>query len=167
MFNLRTSRVMTSLLLLGTLVTPGLTMPVWAGGAPSTVIPVERLTLRQIQQLPDSQVIESRGQRITIGELKRMREAEGRAAEASARAAKNEVEAKLRALQGKLAADKQTIDLQNAKAMADFGRLGQVAAMEQEAAQLFQRSKTASPAEQVQIEQRAALLLQQLQQVGR
>jgi len=167
MFNLRTPRVMTSLLVLGTLVTLGLTRPVWAGAAPGTVIPVERLTLRQIQQLPDSQVIESRGQRITIGELKRMREAEGRAAEASARAAKNEVDAKLRALQGKLAADKQTIDLQNAKAMAEFARLGHVAAMEQEAAQLWQRAQRASPAEQAQIEQRAAQLLQQLQQMGR
>ena len=45
----------------------------------------------------------------------------------------------------------------------------QAAAIEQEAAQLWQRSQRAAPAERAQIEQRAGQLLhlQQLQQMGR
>jgi hypothetical protein len=43
----------------------------------------------------------------------------------------------------------------------------QLDAIQEEAAQLFQRSKTAPPGEQAQIEQRAGQLLQQLQQLDR
>jgi len=62
-----------------------------------------------------------------------------------------------------------------AKAMAEFTRLRQAAAtpqarqleaIKEEAAQLYERSKHASPAEQAQIEQRARQLLQQLPHMG-
>ena len=56
--------------------------------------------------------------------------------------------------------------IQLALALAEM-RSPQLEAIEQEAAQLWQRSQRASPAEQAQIEQRAGQLLQQLQQLGR
>jgi hypothetical protein len=154
-------------LVLGLLAQSAGPLPAEAGGVQGPVIRGDQLTKQQFEALPDSAVIEFKGRRMTKGQIraKAAKSTETMArGQAPARAAQARVAARhaqfLQQQQAQLQAD-------NAKAMAEFGRLRQVAAIEQEAAQLFQRSKTAAPAERAQIDQRAAQLLQQLQQLGR
>jgi hypothetical protein len=75
-----------------------------------------------------------------------------------------------------LQGQKAKLEAENAKVRAEVSRLRQqrpapaqspqLDAIRREAGQLLERSKTASPAERAQIDQRAAQLLQQLQQMG-
>ncbi len=151
-----------------------------AGGAPgSQVMRVDTLTKRQFDQqlkvLPDSAVIESKRGRLTVGEIRAKGMQKWKEIEAKAQADDAEMKVKYQGELQKWQQQRQAkLEADRAKAMAEFTRLSLAPAasaqrevIQQEAAQLFQRSKTASPAEQAQIEQRAAQLLQQLQQTGR
>jgi hypothetical protein len=142
--------------------------PAEAGGTPGPqVLRADQLTRQQFEVLPDTAVIESKGQRMTKAQIqtKAMKSKEAIAkVQASARDAQAKFEKRLAQFlqqrQAKLQAD-------NAKAMAEVARLRQVAAIEEEGAKLWQRAQRAAPAERAQIEQRARQLLQQFQQIGR
>lgn len=151
-----------------------------AGGAPgSQVIRVDTLTKRQFDQqlkgLPDNAVIESKRGRFTVGEIRAKGVQKWKEIEAKAQADDAQKRAKFQAHLAKIEQQRRAkLEADRAKAMAEFTRLrlapaasAQREVIQQEAAQLFQRSKTASPAERAQIEQRAGQLLQQLQQLGR
>ena len=140
----------------------------------------EQLTKEQFDRLPDTQPIEIKGQRMTAGGIRanraKMRQARAEA-EAKATAAAAKAQAEFEADRAKfLQEQKARLDTENAKVRAEVARLRQqrpapaqspqLDAIRREAGQLLERSKTASPAERVQIEQRAAQLRQQLQQMG-
>jgi len=139
------------------------------------VLKAEQLTKEQFQGLPDSALIGIKGTVMTAGELRR--QMEQRVAESLAKAEAEAAQAKARfeAKRAKfLQEQKARLNAQNAKALADLPRLRQQAArstvpaaddaLHREAKQLLERAKTATPAEQVQIERRAGELLRQLQQ---
>jgi len=141
------------------------------GGAPH-VLRADQLPKKQfdqqLRQLPDSAVIESQGKRFTVGEIRARAAQRRREMAAKAQASAAQAKARLEAGRAEFLQQQQAkLQADNAKTMAEFGRLRQVAAIEQEAAQLFQRSQRAAPGERAQIEQRAGQLLQQLQQMGR
>jgi hypothetical protein len=140
------------------------------------VIRGDQLTKKQFEALPDTAVIDLKGQRMTKAQI-RIKAATSQQAIAKAQDAARQAEAQFaqrrikfeQRQQAKLQADK-------AKAMAEFTRqvqagttpqTRQLEAIQGEAAQLYERSKHASPSEQAQIDQRARQLLQQLQQMGR
>lgn len=137
----------------------------------------ERLTKEQFDRLPATQPIEIKGQRMTAGEIRaKMRQARAEA-EAKIEAAAAKAQTEFEADRAKfLQEQKARLDAENAKVRAEVGRLRQqrpapaqspqLDAIRREAGQLLERSKTASPAERVQIEQRATQILQQLQQMG-
>lgn len=138
-----------------------------AGGGASQVLKADQLTKRQLnqqlRQLPDSAVIESRGQRLTVGEIKARGAQRAREALAKARASAAQEKARLDARLAQFEQQRQAkLAAGRAQAMAEFARLRQPEAIQEEAAQLLQRAKTASPGERAQIEQRAGQLLQQL-----
>jgi hypothetical protein len=169
-------------LVLGLIAHTAAPLPADAGGAPGPqVIRADQLTKQQFDQqlkrLPDSAVIESQGRRFTVGEIRARAAQRRREMAAKAPVAARAAQAKVAARQAQFLQQQQAqLQADNVKAMAEFGRLRQaratpqarqVEAIEQEAAQLFQRSQRAAPAERAQIEQRAGQLLQQLQQLGR
>jgi hypothetical protein len=141
----------------------------------SEVVRGDQLTRQQFEALPDTAVIEFKGKRMTKAEI-RVKAANSQEAMAKVQAVARQIEAQFeqrriqieRQQQAKIRADK-------AKAMAEFTRQSdagttpqarQFEAIQKEAAQLYERSKRASPTEQAQIEQRARQLLQQLSQVS-
>lgn len=137
------------------------------------VISGQQLTKQQFDALPDTTVIDFRGTRITAGEARaRIKQAET-AAQAEAQAAAAQAQAKFDAYRAKFLQD-QKAKLQEAhvKTRAEIARLRKVGAapltqqqaIQKEAVELLNRSKTATPAEQTQIEQRALQLQQQYQQ---
>jgi len=144
--------------------------PAEAGGAPGPqVLRADQLTKQQFRAAPDSAVIEFRGQRVTKAQIRARAAQKAHEGMAKVEVAVRQERARFEQEQAKLHAD-------NAKVQAELARLRQaratpqarqVDAIEQEAAQLFERSKRASPADRAQIEQRASQLLQQLQQLGR
>jgi hypothetical protein len=174
--------------LLGLMLQTAAPGPAVAGGpvGPPTV-KADQMTRRQFREqmkmLPDTAVIEFKGRRTTAGEIRAKMRLPANVAEVRTKAVAAQLQANASQAQARFAAarakflQQQQAKLQadNAKAMAEFTRLrqggaaraAQLDAIEQEAGQLFHRSKTASPAERGQIEQRAGQLLQQLQQVGR
>jgi len=179
---LRIASFTSVVLVLGLLAHTASPPPAESGGAPGPqVLRADQLTKQQFRQqlkaLPDSAVIESKGQRMTKGQIRALAAQKGAAAQAKARAAASQAQARFAAHRAQFLQQEQAkLQADNAKTMAEFGRLRQARAtpqarqldaIEQEAAQLFQRSQRASPAERAQIEQRAAQLLQQLQQLGR
>ncbi|MGH7411731.1 MAG: hypothetical protein ACREJ6_11825 [Candidatus Methylomirabilis sp.] len=127
---------------------------------------------QQLKRLPDNAVIESKGQRMTKAQIRALAAQKVQQHQASAQAALNQARVAFQQRRAQLEQQTQAkLQADNVKAMADFTRLAptsatpqarQLEAIQEEAAQLFQRSKTASPAELAQIEQRAAQLLQQL-----
>jgi len=150
-----------------------------AGGPPgSQIIRVDTLTKRQFDQqlkvLPESAVIESKRGRFTVGEIRAKGVQKGREIEAKSQAGDAQMQAKLQAHLARIEQQRQAkLEADRAKAMAEFTRLSLTPAapaqremIQQEAAQLSQRSKTASPAERARIEERAGQLLQQLQRMG-
>lgn len=150
-----------------------------AGGAPgSQVIRVDTLTKRQFYQqlkvLPESAVIESKRGRFTVGEIRAKGVQKWREIEAKSQAGDAQMQAKFQAHLARIEQQRQAkLEADRAKAMAEFTRLSLAPAapaqrevIQQEAAQLSQRSKTASPADRARIEERAGQLLQQLQQMG-
>jgi hypothetical protein len=169
-----TGRVTIVVLGLGFLAQAAVPFPAVAQGPP--VFSVRQLTKQQFEALPDTALVESRGQRMTKAQIlaKAARSQEAMAkAQTAARQAQARAQARLAQFN-----QQQHVRLQadNAKVQAELARLRQaratpqarqLEAIEQEAAQLWQQAQRASPAERAQIEQRAAQLLQQLQQVGR
>ena len=150
-----------------------LTQPPAQKFSPPAAIKGEQLTKQQFDALPDTTVIDFRGTRITAGEARaRIKQAET-AAQAEAQAAAAQAQAKFEAYRAKFLQD-QKAKLQDAhvKARAEIARLRKVGAapltqqqtIQKEAVELLNRSKTAPPAEQAQIEQRALQLQQQYQQ---
>jgi hypothetical protein len=139
-------------------------------GAPPSpqVVRGDQLTKQQFEALPDTALINFKGQLMTKAQI-RVRAAKSQEAmekgHALARQTRAEFEQRLihfeQQRKAKIQADK-------AKAMGEFARQSQaearqLKAIEAEAAQLYKRSERASPAEKAQIEQRASQLLQQLQ----
>jgi len=135
----------------------------------------EQLTKQQFNALPDSAVIDFRGTRITAGEARaKLKQAETEA-QARAQGAAAQAQAKFEAYRAKfLQEQKAKLDAANAKVRAEIARLRQASAaapltqqqaIQREVVELLNRSKTATPAEQVQIEQRAGQLQQQYQQL--
>ena len=139
------------------------------GAAPSPqVVSGDHLTKQQFEALPDIALIDFKGRRMTKASI-RAREAQSRdtAEKVKALARQSRVEFEQRLIQ--LEQQRKTkLEIDKAKSMGEFARLGpadarQLKAIEVEAAQLHQRSTRASPAERAHIEQRANKLLQQLQ----
>ncbi len=143
------------------------------------VLNVDKLTARQFREqlktLPDDAVVERRGQRTTAGEIRaKMRlppgVAEARATALAARieADATETEAKFRDDRAQFSEQQRArVEADNTKARAELARLRRATAIEHEAAQLWQRSRAASPQERAQIDQRAKVLLQELEQAER
>jgi len=136
--------------------------------AQGKVLKGEELTKEQFKALPDSAVIEFKGQQKTKGQI--IAEVEQKRKQTLAKM-KNVSKSQFEVTRAKfLQEQKAKIEAANAKAKADFERLkansAKYAAIKQEALQLFNKSKTATPAEQEQIEKRANELLQQLKQMG-
>jgi hypothetical protein len=143
------------------------------------LIQADRLTKkefdRQLATLPDTTIIQQRGQRHTVGEIRarliqRQRDAAAKrhAAAANVRAAFEDQRAKfLQAQQAKLQAD-------NAKAAAELARLRRTSdptspereAIQHEVGLLLERSRHASAVEQVEIEKRAGELLTRFRQLS-
>ena len=141
------------------------------------VLRADQLKKGQLKTLPDTIIIEFEGQRLTVGAIRARARERDREAAAKAQVAAGQVKAKLEQRRIQFEQQRQAkLQADNARAMAEFTRQSQASgpaaspqldAIQQEAAQLFERSKRASSAEQAQIEQRAGQLLQQLQQLGR
>lgn len=151
--------------------------PAEAGGAPGPqVLRGGQLTKQQFEALPDTAVIEVKGQRMTKAQI-RAKAAKSQEAMAKGQAVARQTEAQFEQRRIQFEQQQQAkLQADNAKAVAEFTRQSQASgpaaspqldAIQEEAAQLHERSKRASPAEQAQIEQRAGQLLQQLQQMGR
>ena len=181
--NIRTAGLTILSLALGLVANAANPAPAGAGGGVSApqVLKADTLTKQQFEQqlkrLPDNAVIESKGQRMTKAQIRALAAQKGQANQAKAQAALSQANAAFEERRAQLEQQHQAkLQADNAKAMAEFTRQSQAGgpaaslqleAIQEEAAQLFERSKRASPAEQAQIEQRAAQLLQQLQQMGR
>ena len=173
MFILRAGIVRTAIAVLGLglLFEPADLPLVMAGEAQGQVIRGDKLTKQQFEALPDTAVIEFKGKRMPKSEI-RARAAKSKEAMAKVPAAATKVRDKFeqrRALfeqqqQAKLTADNQKVNAELAK-LNQGGGSGQDsrrAAVENEARELSQRYKTASPAEKAQIDRRAGELLRQL-----
>jgi hypothetical protein len=159
------------LLAFGTLAQGTAAEPSEPGAAPgSQVVRGDQLTKQQFEALPDTALINFKGQQMTKAQI-RVRATKSQEAmekgHALARQTRAEFEQRLihfeQQRKAKIQADK-------AKAMEEFARQSQaearqLKAIEAEAAQLYKRSEGASPAEKAQIEQRASQLLQQLQEM--
>jgi len=136
-----------------------------------STIPGDGLTLAQLQWLPDTQVIESPDGRITVAELKAMRSAEARAAEAALWSAVDRTSRKLRALQNNLAQEQQQqLDESGRSIAVELERARRRDALIQkirpEVAELYNRTLTATPAQRNELNRRAAELLRELRAVG-
>lgn len=134
-------------------------------------VPAERLTLEQIDRLPDDRIVEAEdGERITAGELKAMRAAEAEAAAAHAAAAKRERDAMLEALREKPGTERANrLETENAKIVAVLERLrgaqAELAEIRKEAIDLYQRSERARLPERANLSERAKLLLMRLDEL--
>jgi hypothetical protein len=140
-------------------------------------VKAESLTREQFDRLSDAQVIELKGKRMTAGEIRAQRKGAQADAETKAKIAAAKAQTEFEAEQAKFAqAEKTKLEAANAKVQSEASRVaqqgpapaqsGQLDAIRREAGQLVERSKTASPAERPQIEQRATQLIRQLQQMG-
>ena len=132
------------------------------------VVSGDRLTRQQFDALSDSALIEFKGRRMTKASI-RVKEAQSRdsakTVQALAQQSRAEFQQRLVQYEQERKAKHET---DKAKATGEYARLSQansqrLKAIEAEAAQLQERSKRASPAEEGQIEQRAEQLRQQLQ----
>jgi hypothetical protein len=140
------------------------------------VVKGDQLTKQQFEALPDTAVIDFKGQRMTKAQIQD-KAAKSQEAVVKGETLVRQTEAQFEQRRIQFEEQQQAkIKAGKARAMAEFTRQSQAAAtpqarqleaIQEEAAQLAARSKSASPAEQAQIEQRARQLLQQLPQVGR
>jgi len=143
----------------------------------ATVFKADQLTKEQFKQLPDSAVIEFQGQRTTKGEFRAKMEQARNAAMMEAQAQASQAEARRAAHRARFLQRQQVeLDAASAKVQVELARLGQAGShaqisqmegVQQKAANLCARSKTASPAEQAQMEREAGELLKQFRQLGR
>jgi len=139
---------------------------------------IGQMTKEQFKALPDNAVIEINGRQVTKQHY--LAEIEQKHMQAS--------HAKMQAMGAQMKADfekrrvqflkdqRAKLDASNAHVQAQFASLRQQSAdparaskhkaIQQEARQLYIKSKTASPADRDQIEKRAGELLQQLKQMG-
>ena len=128
----------------------------------------EQLTKEQFKALPDNAVIEFKGQQKTKSQI--IAEEEQKRTQSLAKM-KNASKSQFEAARAKfLQEQKVKLDADNAKAKTEFERLktksSKYAEIKKEALQLFNKSKTAPPADQEQIEKRSAELLNQLKALG-
>jgi hypothetical protein len=137
------------------------------------VISGKHLTKAQFESLPDNAVIDIRGTRTTAGELRaKLRQQEVQAL-ARAQELAAETQAAFPAYRTKFLQDERArVKTNGAKAWAEFTRWRQAQAtvpgapedaIAEEAIELMTRARTASPAEQIEIEQRARELEKRLQ----
>lgn len=142
------------------------------------VLKAEQLTREQFDRLPDTAVIEMKGTRITAGEFRAQIARQRAEGQTKVRAAASQAKTAFEAYRAKfLQEQKSKLQAVNAKVQAQFAAYRSQGAgparsaahetIQKEALDLQRRARTASPAEQAQIEQRARELLQQLQQVPR
>jgi len=145
--------------------------------AAAVAFKAEQLAKGQFRTLPDHAEIElPDGTRTTAGVLRSRTRQRIQESRARAHAAAVQVPAEFVARRARfLEAQQAKIRAQNDQAWAEFthhsgnagrGGLAQREAIHQEALQLLEHAKTASPDEKVQIEQRAGQLLRQLEQPG-
>jgi hypothetical protein len=148
-------------------------------GAPQPSVPsatthkAEQLTKQQFDALADSAVIDVKGQQTTKAKIvAKLTSAKG--AKARADEAARQVQAKFATERDQFAQQQQAkIKAGNANVAAPVASApgttsaSQRQALHDEATQLLNRSKSASPAERAAIDKRAAELLKQLQQLGR
>jgi len=137
------------------------------GRTSSQVVSGNGLTRQQFEALPDTALIDFNGRRTTKARI-RAKEAQSRDAAERVQALAQQSRAEFKQRLTRYEQERKTqLGVARTKAMEEFARLSQaqarqVKAIEVEAAQLQERSRRASPAEKVQIEQRADQLLQQL-----
>jgi hypothetical protein len=128
----------------------------------------------KLKSLPDDAQVESKGQRMTVGEIrakeKQMLAAAAAKMKASAAQSKTKFEEYAARFnekqQAKLRADNQKVEAEFARLQQTSGGTTQDsrrATIESEARELSQRYKTASPAEKAQIDKRAGELLRQFE----
>lgn len=128
----------------------------------------------KLRSLPDNAPVEFKGQRMTLGEIRAKEKQMLAAAAAKMKAAAAQSKTKFEEYaaqfnekqQAKLRADNQKVEAEFARLQTTGGGSGQVskrAAIENEARELSQRYKNASPAEKAQIDRRAGELLRQLE----
>jgi hypothetical protein len=151
-----------------------------AGGpeaATAGTFKAEQLAKGQFRTLPDSVELElPDGTRTTAGALRSRTRQRMQASRAKAHETAFQAPAEFAARRARFLEAQQTkIRTQNDQAWAEFthrsgntgrGGLAQREVIHQEALQLLEHAKTASPDEKVQIEQRAGQLLRQLEQTG-
>lgn len=149
-------------------------------GAKRDVIRTEGLDEQKFEALPDSQVIEYEGGKITAGEIRRMRverEEKERRVEVENLQARQKAEAELKALQQKNAREwKAELEAENAKVRAELARQrrlesdpsveDRIEAIRKEALELSNKAKNASAAEKAKLDKRAVELLYELKALG-
>jgi hypothetical protein len=150
-------------------------LPAYADrAAEPRVVNVDQMNRRQFREmlktLPDATLIELKGERITAAELR----ANMRVSDAAARSLMQQMtptahfgrhaEVKLQVRRAEFLRQTQAkLESENARAQAELARLRRVAAIEQEATELWQRARTTSAEERRRIDERAAQLLKELE----
>jgi ABC-type bacteriocin/lantibiotic exporter with double-glycine peptidase domain len=137
-----------------------------AGAVPGPqVVRGDKLTKEQFEALPDTAIIEFKGKRMTKAEI-RARAAKSQEAMATAKAVALQAKAEFEQRRIQIEREQQAkIQADKAKAMAEFERhAATTKAIQKEAAELYERSKRASPTERAEIDKRAHQLLLQLRQ---
>ncbi|MBA3355507.1 MAG: hypothetical protein H0U18_06110 [Pyrinomonadaceae bacterium] len=131
-------------------------------------IKVEQLTKQQFRALPDEEVVEIKGQRVTMRELRAAAELRRKRSLAQVSARVAQERPKFEAHRAKfLQKQKATLEADNMTVRTQLAQLGRGTdaslttrqEIEEEARQLYVRSKTASPGTLGEIEKRAAELL--------
>lgn len=144
-----------------------------SGGAPATqVLHAEKVPKRefdrQLRTLPDSAVVEAQGRRLTVGEIRAKSVEIQKAVAAKIDAAAVDARSRFAEREKQFVQQREArLETENGRAVAGLARAREFEAIRQEAARLLERSKTATAAEQTEIERRAGQLLQQLQKIPR
>ena len=143
---------------------------------PADVIHTKKFSERQFRQrypnLPDSAVVMIEGTAMTVAELRADSERRMKAAAAKSKLAGERARRAGQARLRELEQQQANLEADNARALAEFKRLaareergdpdGDIAAIRDEARELQERARTATPAERRRLEARAAELLDQL-----
>lgn len=134
----------------------------------NVIITVSGLTKPQFDALPDNAIVMQKGTRITKGEIN----ARAEKARADATALRQQRVRDFQAHRARVLSDEQAkLRAKNAKLWAELARLHQIQvasmtpqrqALYREASDISARSRNASPAEREQLNQRAAMALEQL-----
>jgi hypothetical protein len=147
------------------------------GAAEPRVLNVDQMNRRQFRELlktlPDATLIELKGERITAAELRANVRVSNDAAHSrmqqmmpTDQSIARQAEVKLQVRRAEFLRQAQAkLEAENARAQAELARLRPVAAIEQEAAELWQRAKSASAEERRRIDERAAQILNNLERI--